>query len=516
MCKHIKQMSTKGLHMIRYKSDRQLNLEGFGLPFGGKLNPANRWVKWSLSIPWDEFASGYYKSMSSEQGRPGKDARLVIGAVIIKHKLNLSDEEAVLQIQENPYLQYFVGLTSYEDKVPFAPSLFVEIRKRMGSDVFTSFEHEILNRIEQIKKRKNSGANDISDSSSNRGKLLVDATVAEQAIRYPTDLSLLNEAREISEQIIDELYKLSDLNKKPRTYRQQARKRYLTIAKNRNPGTKLRRKSTREQLQYLRRNFGHIERLLDIIGGTAFPLPHMQQRKYWIIQHVYGQQNTMYKDRKRRCDNRIVSIHQPHVRPIVRGKASHKVEFGSKLSVSMVDGIALVDHFGWDAFNESKDLIPQIKSYKKRFGCFPEVVLADGIYGTRNNRKYMKKHHIRFGGKALGRPKKQTVANAAQLKQEKQQRRLDAVERIPIEGKFGQGKNGYNLNYIRAKTMRTSEAWINSIFLVMNLMVLLRFYYVRLLGKLKMLKKSLQQTLFSKVIVGIHNKFTGNKILFAY
>lgn len=473
--------------MIQYKSTRQLNLDGFHLPFGGKLNPDNRWVKWSLTIPWDELAAGYYKSMSSGQGRPGKDGRLVIGAVIIKHKLNLSDEETVLQIQENPYLQYFVGLSSYKDEPPFTPSLFVEIRKRMGSEVFSSFEQAVLSRIEEKQKRKTAApADKSSEPLENRGKLLVDATVAEQAIRYPTDLSLLNEARKISENLIDELYHLSDLKKKPRTYRRQARKRYLALAKNRNPGSKLRRKGIREQLQYLCRNFRHIEALLDHIGSRSFPLSSVQQRRYWIIQHVHDQQNSMYNDRKRRCDDRIVSIHQPQVRPIIRGKASHKVEFGSKLSVSMVDGIALVDHFGWNAFNESTNLITQIKRYKQRFGCFPEAVLADGIYGTRVNRKYMKKHQIRFGGKALGRPKKQTTENAAQLKQEKQQRRLDALNRIPIEGKFGQGKNGYGLSYIRAKTLKTSEAWINSIFLVMNLMVLLRFCCAHLKGVLKM------------------------------
>jgi len=130
------------------------------------------------------------------------------------------------------------------------------------------------------------------------------------------------------------------------------------------------------------------------------------------------------------------SISQPHVRLIVCGKASHKVEFGSKLSVSMVDGIALVDHFGWDAFNESTDLITQIESDKRRYGCFLEVVLADGIYGTRVSRKYMKKYNIRFGGKPLGRPRKPTAENAEQLKQEKLQRRQDALDRIPIEGKF--------------------------------------------------------------------------------
>ncbi len=81
--------------MIRYTSERQLSLEGFSLPFGGKLSPKNRWVKLSHQIPWDELATGYHKKMNADRGRPAKSGRLVIGAIIIKHKLNLSDEETV-------------------------------------------------------------------------------------------------------------------------------------------------------------------------------------------------------------------------------------------------------------------------------------------------------------------------------------------------------------------------------------------------------------------------------------
>jgi hypothetical protein len=473
--------------MIRYTSSKQLSLEGFTLPFGGKLNPQNRWVKWSEVIPWDGLAVGYYSTMNSSKGRPCKDARLVIGALIIKHKLNLSDEETVLQIQENPYLQYFVGFSVYRDEPPFASSLFVEIRKRMGEEVFSSFEKVIL---EKIGKPRSAS----SQPFENRGKLLVDATVAEQSVKYPTDISLLNKAREISEKLIDELYALSGSTKKPRTYRQKARRQYLILAKNKRPNLKIRRRGIREQLQYLRRNLGHISVLLDDVGSCPFPLPYKLQRKYWIIQCVYNQQDGMYRDRRNRCDNRIISISQPHVRPIVRGKAGKKTEFGAKISVSMTDGLAFVDHIGWDAFNESKDLKQQVEEYKLRFGYYPEAVLADQLYGSRENRKYLKENGIRFGGKALGRPPKKTPENAERLQLERHQRILDSRERIPIEGKFGQGKNGYRLNYIRAKLQKTSEAWINCIFLVMNLMVLLKELYEKLkmsspLGLFSLIKK---------------------------
>jgi len=127
--------------MIREKDEKQLT---FILPFGGRLKPENRWVKLAEVIPWDDLEPAYNAVMNMGEGRPSKPARLVIGAMIIKHKLNLSDEETVLQIQENAYLQYFCGYETYIDAVPFVPSLFVEIRKRMGTDMFESFEQAIV------------------------------------------------------------------------------------------------------------------------------------------------------------------------------------------------------------------------------------------------------------------------------------------------------------------------------------------------------------------------------------
>src|SRR3989339_1571888 len=116
--------------MIRYQSQNQISIEEFQTPFQLKLNSQNRWVKLSRMLSWDELATIYYQVMSTDQGRPGIDARRIIGAMIIKHKLVLSDEETVMQIQENPYLQYFLGYTSYEAEPVFSPTLFVEIFKK--------------------------------------------------------------------------------------------------------------------------------------------------------------------------------------------------------------------------------------------------------------------------------------------------------------------------------------------------------------------------------------------------
>ena len=460
--------------MIRYRSQKQMKLSEFKTPFDTELDGGNRWVRMSLCIPWDELAKAYYRKLSTGKGRPAKDARLVIGAVIIKHKLCLSDEETVRQIQENPYLQFFVGLSEFQTKQPFTPSLFVEIRRRMGEEAFEEFHQAIVDRVESRKKAvKKSKTNDDNPTGGRgmageeiaheehseeerQGKLILDATVVEQAIKYPTDLDLLNSSREVSEQIIDELFALTDLKKKPRTYRQKARKAYLAIVKQRRPGGKNLRRGIKQQLQYLRRNFGHIKKLLDILAGTGIPLPYRKLRQYWIIQHIYLQQEGMYRSKTRRCDDRIVSISQPHVRPIVRGKSSKAVEFGAKLSVSLSEnGLAGVDRISWNAFHEGLDLKEQVERYKLCYGHYPEVVIGDPLYGTRESRRHLKSHGIRYSGKPLGRPKKETIENKEEIRKEKQRRREEYRQRIPIEGKFGQGKNGYDLNYIRAKTPAT-------------------------------------------------------------
>ena len=143
----------------------------------------------------------------------------------------------------------------------------------MGSDVFAAFEGAILAEIDKFRQEIKE---DDYDPPSHRGKLVIDATVAEQTIRNPSDLGLLSESREITEELINEMA-AKDGGKKPRTYRQQARKRYLNLAKNRNPGKKLLRQGVRQQLQYIRRNLTHIDDLLD--GLRQFPLPPKKQKK---------------------------------------------------------------------------------------------------------------------------------------------------------------------------------------------------------------------------------------------
>lgn len=309
------------------------------------------------------------------------------------------------------------------------------------------------------------------DEDRREGKLILDATVAPQDIRFPTDLDLLNEAREHSERIIDTLWESGTGKKKPVTYRRKARAAYLNLARKKKKSANEIRKAVRKQLGYVKRNIKTIRVMLNPKLGKPVALGARDLRLFWILQELYRQQKEMYDNRNHQVSDRIVHVSQPHVRPIVRGKSGRDVEFGSKLSVSLVNGYVFLDHLSWDAFNESKHLQDQVERYKDRFGFYPEKVIADKIYGTHENREYLKSHTIHFSGKALGRPPHLTKS---EISLERKKRKEEQGIRNGIEGKFGEGKRRYSLNCVKAKTKLTSESWVAAVFFVMNLAAWLR------------------------------------------
>jgi len=149
-------------------------------------------------------------------------------------------------------------------------------------------------------------------------------------------------------------------------------------------------------------------------------------------------------------------------------------EFGAKLSVSLVEGMAEVTRLSWEPYNESQDLRGQIEGYKARYGHYPLVVCADKIYRTRENLRYCQEYGIRLSGPKLGRPFKESEKNRVILREKRRIEREDESTRIAVKGKFGEGKRRYTLDRIGTKLRATSESAIQLVFLVMNLMVLYR------------------------------------------
>ena len=457
--------------MYRSDNPHQLKFENFYLPFSGHLRSDNRWVILAGQIPWHQIERTYGELFCEDNGCPALPARVALGALIIKERLGITDRETVEQIRENPYLQYFLGLMEYQDKPAFDDSMMTHFRKR--------FDKEILRQInEKIVKdaMKDPGASDVdgaenkndspddNNNTPNKGKMIVDATCTPADIAYPTDLSLLNEAREKSEEIIDAMHEpFKAVRKKPRTYRQRARKAYLAVAKQKKPGARKIRRAIGRQLRYLRRNLGHIDRMVE--EGLLVYLSKRLYRLLLVIKELYRQQLWMYENRTHSIADRIVSIYQPHVRPMVRGKVKNPVEFGAKVSISLVDGFSFVERIGWDAYNESCDLIEQIKRYRRRFGFYPESVHVDKLYRTCDNRRFCREHGIRMSGPPLGRP----VAESGHLKVQHKLEHQDEIDRIAVEGKFGQGKRRFSLALVMTKLARTSEVSIMVSFIVMNL-----------------------------------------------
>ena len=302
--------------------------------------------------------------------------------------------------------------------------------------------------------------------------MILDATCAPADIRYPNDLGILNQAREQTERIIDKLYGQSKdkTDRKPRTYRNTARKEYLLVAKKRRVSKKQRKKAIKKQLQYIKRNLGIIDRIACQVGLEVLSRGHY--RLLLVVTEVNRQQLDMYENNQNRIDDRIVSLTQPHVRPIVRGKSGTPVEFGAKLSASCVNGYVFLDRISWNNFNESGDFKNQVEEFKKYRGVYPESVHADKIYRTKVNRAWCKERGIRLSGVRLGRPPK-TIS-----KEIKKQARLDEAVRNCIEGKFGEAKRRFSLNRVMTKLANTSETAIAISFLVMNLSALLRQFFV--------------------------------------
>jgi hypothetical protein len=458
--------------MYRKSNQSELTPEKFELPVSIKLSSQNRWVIMAELIPWSEFESKYAENFSEKMGAIAKPFRMALGALIIKEKLGTSDRETVEQIQENPYLQDFLGMSSYSNTAPFDASLMVYFRERINQDLVNQINRKMVKKSlkknkqsEKVKKKEDSEL----EETKNRGKLILDASCAPGDISYPNDLGILNQGRVQTEKILDILYKSHQTKgaKKPRTYRKKARKDYLKVAKKRRASRQERTLAIAKQLQYIKRNLSHIENLVNS-GADLSSLAPRKYKMLLVVAEVYRQQLWMYENKSNRIDYRIFSITQPHIRPIVRGKAGKPVEFGAKISVSCFENYVFLDHLSWSNFNESGNFKTQVEAYKNYTGYYPSSVHVDKIYRNRENRAWCKEKGIRISGLPLGRPPKNVS------KKIKKQAAYDERFRNAIEGKFGQAKRRYGLNCIMTKLSETSETSIAITFLVINLSTLLR------------------------------------------
>ena len=502
------------MYRKQHQRGQQIPLEEFYMAFGGRLSKANRWVQLADTIPWDEVEKRYAEQFKSPAGNPAYSVRVAFGALIIKEKLKITDEETVEQIRENPYLQYFIGYKEYSDKPPFNSSTMVYFRLRLPMEVLKEINALIIERAErqnrEVDKEREEGSGKKTDAEpkdppANSGSLLMDATCIPEDIRYPHDVTLLDEARQKTEKIIDTMHeKATRPTVKPRTYRKVARKAFLRFIKNKKRNTRDFRKALKQQAQFVARNLRTIEELAKETGLGM--LSRKQYHDLLVISEVVRQQKEMLAGNTRSIPGKLMSIWKPYVRAIARGKAKAMYEYGPKISLSLVDGFARVDRLCWDNYNEVDDLKRVVGEYRARYGFYPKVVCADKIYRSRDNQAYCKEHGIRLSGPRLGRPPLDPKAKRATTRLEQKDERM----RIPIEGKIGEGKRCYTLDRLYTKLKETSETSIMMSFIVMNLAKIARdrarsliFVFYREANRLYQIGLDMARRAMARLLLGI-------------
>ena len=481
--------------MLRYSPASQLAFADFDVPSLQKLDPANRWVRMAAIVPWDDLALVFAASPTAPKlngpGRPTCDLRLVMGALLVQHIEGLSDERTLELIRENVYVQFFCGLPGFQTEAPFDASSLTHWRAWLGDAGAAALSETLADALE-ARRRADAGpppdegdgdapppasegegrgapADRTRATAPNQGTLLLDATCAPADVRYPTDAGLLDDARRSLETIVDALWTRSREAgcapaAKPRTYRDRARRSFAAFSRRRRPGRRAVRRERRRQLQYVERDLRHADALLDGLlaaGAHEGALASAQYKRLLVCRELARQQRLMHDSRSRRCDDRIVSLAQPHVRPIVRGKAGARVEFGPKLDVSLSAGVARVECVSFDAYHEGCIAIAACERYRGRRGCYPAKVLVDRAYLSRANRRYFRARGIRYVAKPLGRPPTDPVKLAAYTAAVAE---ADAPgERNRIEGWFGLAKRRYRLGRLRT---RRAAVTVGEVFLI--------------------------------------------------
>ena len=473
------------------KMNRQPEFEAVELHIEGMLDPDNPWVFLAKNLPWADLEEAYAKQFKpAGAGEEPHSVRTAMGALILKQILGVSDRGLVQAVTENPYLQHFLGFHGFQTEAPFSHSQMACFRTRFTPEVIAAFNEKVIQLAQQ---KDGTNVEDTpaptapvahpppnpppspeepppeDDPPKNKGTLLLDATCAPADIPYPTDLRLVNEARELSEKLLDEARVLGGASwPRPRTYPNVCRQRYLQIVKHPKCKAGKRRMALRLLLNALRRNLAFIDACGDV-------LPAKSREYVNVMRTLHDQQREMLDTNTHRVEHRIVNLHQPHVRPIVRGKAGRETEFGAKFTVSVEDGYTRLEHFSWEAYGEAGDLPAACEAYKARTGHWPEAVLADKLFRNRENLAWCAERGIRLSGPRLGRPPKETDVSVLR------QQLADSAARNAVEGKFGQCKRRLGLDRVMARGKAHSETVIRVALLASNLIRWLRDKAIALL-----------------------------------
>jgi len=369
-------------------------------------------------------------------GRPSRlTVRGGVCLMVLKHYLGISDEKLLNRMNTDWSMQYFCGFQLNAGEQIKDKNLVSTWRTYLGAHL----DVKALQYIQAAAYKQHLTQTHIC---------MMDATVFESYIAYPTDIKLLwRSCTEVYEWIC----KISKEQKlrKPRMNFASQREKYHNHQKSRKKSRKREKKLRRTLIKFLLRL---LERLDYLQNKYQLRFNPKSLNRLSVVKEIFNQQQLRLLSLEQKIMDRIVSLHKPYLRPIVRGKEIKPVEFGAKVHMMQVDGVNFIERLSYDAFNESRRLQSSIFMHRKMFGKLRQLG-ADQIYATNENRKYCTKNGIATSFHPKGKQK--FTDQMTILKKE-----IGTARSTRMEGSFGNEKNHYALQKIKARNQTTETAWI--------------------------------------------------------
>jgi IS5 family transposase len=323
-----------------------------------QINMEHPLVKLAELIEWQEFEHAWSGLFPSKRGRPATSTRLIAGLLYLQHAQGCSDEELLWTWVENPYMQYFCGMTHFQHRLPIDPSSMTRWRKRLGE---SGVEKLLEQTIEAAKKGRV-----IKERSLER--VIVDSTVMEKAVAFPTDSRLLERGRQ-------HLVRLADLlgMKLRQNYNRQAPRMAVQVARYAHAKQF---KRMRAELKRLRTVVGRVWRDIEWQMASVSD-ERLQDRASSILSRV-----KRLLEQKQGDKNKLYSMHAPEVECIGKGKVRHPYEFGVKVSVTVTHKEGLVVGMKSLPGNpyDGHSLAGALKQVGELTGKLPKAVFVDKGY----------------------------------------------------------------------------------------------------------------------------------------
>lgn len=416
------------------------------------LDENHELVKIAKAIDWRALSDKLAQFYCLDNGRPTKPARAKVGLLILKHLYRFPDSDLVDMLKRDIYAQYLCDISLKEAKDFINPSTLSKFRKQIGLEGVKLIEQEVLRSLERAKLLKGR-------------KLILDTTVVPSNIAYPTDISLLEKIRRKAVRYLENARQFGAQHF--RTYKRIAKKVYIQYQKIRHHTIQSRRRTQKKILQFSRRNVSQLKEAVKEILETANSLLDDAKEKFLkeaesfldTASSIVRQQKDIYQGLE--VKERIVSIHKPHIRPMVRGKYPVEVEFGPKVLLSQKNGFLFLDDLCFNNISDAYLLDTAIQGYHKRFTNLPTQLTADRGFWSPEN--YLLAQDYGISKIAI-----ENKGKSSYLKGKPFTKRLRRL-RCGIEASISLAKRKFGLDRIRYNIEQGEEMWVRLSLIAMNL-----------------------------------------------